>query len=85
MPVVWSAVAFTISPILGGFINAMQTRKEVKGWYKTLKRPSWTPPDAAFGPVWTSLYAGKYTVVTSNGDLHYQLLGDMHPLKSGVR
>lgn len=26
-------------------------------WYRSLNRPSWTPPDAVFGPVWTVLYA----------------------------
>jgi tryptophan-rich sensory protein len=25
-------------------------------WYRTLEKPAWTPPDAAFGPVWTVLY-----------------------------
>jgi benzodiazapine receptor len=26
-------------------------------WYRDLERPSWQPPGAAFGPVWTVLYA----------------------------
>jgi benzodiazapine receptor len=27
------------------------------GWYASLRKPRWTPPSRAFGPVWTVLYA----------------------------
>lgn len=26
-------------------------------WYRSLAKPPWQPPAAAFGPVWTSIYA----------------------------
>jgi translocator protein len=26
-------------------------------WYRALEKPAWQPPPAAFGPVWTALYA----------------------------
>jgi len=26
------------------------------GWYRSLQRPAWQPPGAAFGPAWTTLY-----------------------------
>lgn len=32
------------------------TMSNVGGWYQTLIRPSWAPPDWVFGPVWTVLY-----------------------------
>jgi tryptophan-rich sensory protein len=34
----------------------MATAPEIDGWYRTLDKPSWTPPDYVFGPVWTILY-----------------------------
>lgn len=32
------------------------TSQSVETWYPTLEKPSWRPPNAAFGPVWTVLY-----------------------------
>jgi len=33
------------------------TRRSVATWYPGLRKPRWTPPSQAFGPVWTVLYA----------------------------
>ena len=33
------------------------TRRSVATWYPGLRKPKWTPPSQAFGPVWTVLYA----------------------------
>src|SRR5512146_720674 len=33
------------------------TRRSVATWYPGLRKPSWTPPSQAFGPVWTLLYS----------------------------
>ncbi len=38
---------------LGGLANAVA----LKTWYPGIAKPSWTPPGAVFGPVWTALYA----------------------------
>jgi uncharacterized protein YbjT (DUF2867 family)/tryptophan-rich sensory protein len=37
-------------------IGAAATSTSVSGWYQTLARPNWNPPDWIFGPVWTALY-----------------------------
>ncbi len=37
--------------------GAVATRRSVATWYPGLRKPSWTPPSQAFGPVWTLLYA----------------------------
>ncbi|KAG8224244.1 hypothetical protein J437_LFUL001623 [Ladona fulva] len=58
MPVVWEAVAAAAFPNVGGLLNGYLIRPEINKWYKTLKKPTWTPPNAAFPIAWTSLYAG---------------------------
>lgn len=39
--------------VLGG----LATASSVGGWYQTLVRPWYTPPDWVFAPVWSMLYA----------------------------
>lgn len=38
--------------VIGGLVTA----DNVDGWYQTLEKPSFNPPDWLFGPVWTVLY-----------------------------
>lgn len=45
-----------VHPNIGGWIGAYVVRKNLNPWYSSLKKPSWTPPNYMFGPVWTSLY-----------------------------
>lgn len=34
----------------------MLTTPSIGGWYATLAKPAWTPPNWVFGPVWSLLY-----------------------------
>ena len=42
-------------------------------WYRSLRRPSWKPPDWAFGPVWTVIFALTATsaVLAWNADAEW--------------
>jgi len=37
-------------------VGGLSTAQGVQGWYPTLDKPPWTPPNWAFGPIWTVLY-----------------------------
>lgn len=39
-----------------GALGASVTATSVATWYPTLAKPSFNPPNAIFGPVWTALY-----------------------------
>lgn len=42
--------------LVAEFIGSMLTFISVNDWYQTLTKPTWTPPNWLFGPVWTTLY-----------------------------
>lgn len=39
-----------------GFLGSLPNIRAIPTWYATLRRPSWTPPNRVFAPVWTALY-----------------------------
>ena len=43
-------------PLLAGLGSSVFTLTSIPTWYAALNKPWFTPPNAAFGPVWTILY-----------------------------
>ena len=41
---------------LAGFIGSLFTTPVIPTWYKTLAKPSFTPPNSLFSPVWIILF-----------------------------
>ena len=43
-------------PQLAGIVGAFFTSPAIPGWYANLIKPSFSPPNWLFGPVWITLY-----------------------------
>ena len=43
-------------PQLAGALGAFFTISAIQGWYTTIQKPSFNPPNWIFGPMWTLLY-----------------------------
>jgi len=41
---------------LAGYIGSIFTMPEIGGWYSALRKPSFSPPNWIFAPVWTTLF-----------------------------
>jgi tryptophan-rich sensory protein len=53
----WVRLFISIALPLGvGTIAGLFTTSEINGWFQTINKPSWQPPNWVFGPVWTVLY-----------------------------
>lgn len=48
-----TALATTAASVLGGIAS----RDGVQGWYTTIRKPNYVPPNAVFPIAWTTLYA----------------------------
>lgn len=42
--------------LLAGIVGSLFTIEQIPTWYAGLVKPSWTPPEWVFGPVWNVLY-----------------------------
>jgi benzodiazapine receptor len=50
-------IAALLAPLAVGAVGSVPTAMAIPTWYRTLEKPGWNPPNAVFGPVWTTLYA----------------------------
>lgn len=51
------ALAVSIGVCLSaGIFGSIFTASEIPTWFAALAKPAWSPPNWAFGPVWTTLY-----------------------------
>jgi tryptophan-rich sensory protein len=53
----WKTLGYAVAiPLAGGVGGSLATASQITTWYRTIRKPSWTPPNWLFGPVWTALY-----------------------------
>ncbi|HEX8746647.1 MAG TPA: TspO/MBR family protein [Pyrinomonadaceae bacterium] len=53
----WLALGLSIAICFSAAgIGSLFTDPEIGGWYARIEKPSWTPPNWVFGPVWSVLY-----------------------------
>ncbi|MCE9582353.1 MAG: tryptophan-rich sensory protein [Planctomycetes bacterium] len=56
----WSFLALgacLLAVAVAAGLGSLATASSVNGWYSTLRKPAWSPPNTVFGPVWSSLFA----------------------------
>jgi len=48
--------AFVAVCLAAGVVGSIATTPQIPTWYASLNKPSWSPPNWVFAPVWTTLY-----------------------------
>ncbi len=57
MTALYSKIIVSVLVCLGlGIASGFSTADSISGWYQTIQKPSWNPPNWIFGPVWSILY-----------------------------
>lgn len=53
---IWAFVISLLITLSIGTVAGFVTTPQIAGWYANLNKPSFNPPNWAFGPAWTLLY-----------------------------
>jgi benzodiazapine receptor len=53
---IFPLLGFILAALAVGALGGWVTSTSVGSWYQTLRKPAFNPPNAVFGPVWTTLY-----------------------------
>ncbi len=56
MKLIFKLLISIFIPLAVGGLSGYLTVPAINGWYVTLNKPSFNPPNYLFGPVWTTLY-----------------------------
>lgn len=56
LSIIIKLVVSFLTVFAAGGIGSLFTFRAIPTWYAGLKKPRYTPPNWAFGPVWTTLY-----------------------------
>lgn len=49
-------IASVFIVFISGAVGTLATLPQITTWYAALAKPSWTPPNDWFGPIWTTIY-----------------------------
>lgn len=52
----WTLTFFILISQAAGLVGSLFTTPAIPGWYASLDKPEFSPPNWVFAPVWTTLY-----------------------------
>jgi tryptophan-rich sensory protein len=64
----WRLIGLIALCLAVGGLGSAATLPEIKGWYTSLNKPSFNPPNWVFGPMWSTLYVLMGSTVSAAWD-----------------